>query len=63
MVTTNTKIKSLQDGDLFGEIALFTKLKRTATIICEDYSNSAYLNREDVKEIKDNFPHINRQFK
>lgn len=36
-------IKTLNDGDLFGEVALFTKLKRTATIDSDDFSNCAFL--------------------
>ena len=56
-------IKTLTNGMLFGEIALFTKLKRTTTIDSDDFSNCAYLNSEDVGEIEENFPHIAVQFK
>ena len=41
-------INILKDGTVFGEVALLTKLKRTATIISDDYSNCAYLGKEDV---------------
>ena len=53
----------LRDGVVFGEIALLTKLKRTATIISKDFTNCAYLAKEDVEQIKHNFPHITKQFK
>lgn len=36
--------KVLKEGSFFGEIALLTKLKRTATLISSDYTNCAYLN-------------------
>ena len=48
---------------IFGEIALLTKLKRTATVQSDDYTNCAYLNKEDVEQIQLNFPHIAKQFK
>ena len=55
-------INILKDGTLFGEVALLTKLKRTATIVSDDYSNCAYLNKQDVHEIEEHFPHIVRHF-
>jgi CRP-like cAMP-binding protein len=56
-------VKTLEDGNLFGEVALFTKLKRTATIDSDQFSNCAYLNQEDVAEIEENFPHLAVKFK
>ena len=53
----------LKDGVVFGEISLLTKLKRTATAISTDYSNCAYLEKEDVDLVQENFPHIAKQFK
>jgi len=41
----------LKDGEMFGEVALLTKLKRTTNVVCEDYSNCACLNQEDVNQI------------
>lgn len=35
-----------------------TKLKRTATVVSDDYSTCSYLNKSDVEEMKFNFPHI-----
>jgi CRP-like cAMP-binding protein len=45
-------ISCLQESSIFGEIALLTKLKRTATIVSDDYSNCAYLSKEDVHQIE-----------
>lgn len=59
----DTCIGILKDGVVFGEIALLTKLKRTATVVSKDFSNCAYLGKEDVELIKINFPHIAKQFK
>lgn len=56
-------IKYLEKGVIFGEVALLTKLKRTATIVSEEYSNCAYLNNDDIEQIEHNFPHIVKQFK
>lgn len=39
----------LRDGVVFGEIALLTKLKRTATVVSKDYSNCAFLEKDDVE--------------
>lgn len=41
-------IATLQDGAIFGEVALLTKLKRTATVRSDDYTNCAFLNKSDV---------------
>lgn len=39
----------LKEGAFFGEVALLTKLKRTATLKSTDFSNCAYMSRQDVK--------------
>lgn len=44
-------IDTLKDGAIFGEVALLTKLKRTASIRSDDYTNCAFLTRKMVKEI------------
>ena len=41
--------KMLKDGDFFGELAIFTNLKRTATLKSAEQSNCAYLNKQDIK--------------
>jgi len=42
---------------------MFTKLKRTATITSNTYSNCAFLTNEDVLLIENNFPHIANEFR
>ena len=37
-------------------------MKRTATVRANDYSNCAYLVREDVQQLERDFPHIAKQF-
>jgi CRP-like cAMP-binding protein len=59
----NTLINILKDGSIFGEVAILTKLKRTASIVSDDYSNCNYLTVEDVAEIDENFPHILKQLR
>ena len=51
-------IAYLKDGSIFGEISLLTKLKRTTTVVSKDFSNCAYLGKEEVEQIQFNFPHI-----
>lgn len=50
--------KVLRDGMFFGEVALLTKLKRSATLKAADYSNCAFLTKKDIKGLERNFPHI-----
>jgi hypothetical protein len=45
---SNEVIATLNDGCIFGEVAILTKLKRTATVKSVDYTNCAYLTRADV---------------
>ena len=55
--------KVLKDGDMFGEVALLTKLKRTANVVCEDYSYCACLDQNDINQINEHFPNIFNQFR
>ena len=55
--------KILREGQFFGEVALLTKLKRSATLKAADYSNCAYLTKKDIKKLEQNFPHIVQQFR
>lgn len=58
----NKPIRFLKEGSIFGEVALLTKLKRTATIQSEGNCTCAYLCQEDVETLKENFPHIVKEF-
>lgn len=39
------KLKSLKEGDLFGEIAVLTHLERTTTIKTKEYCTLAYIEK------------------
>jgi len=40
---------------------MFTKLKRTATVISIEESTCAFMTREDIKIMDEHFPHISEQ--
>jgi CRP-like cAMP-binding protein len=44
-------IDTLTDGAIFGELALLTKLKRTATVRAQIDSKCAYLVKNDIDEM------------
>ena len=46
------------DKTMFGEIAMLTRLKRTATVTSDDYTQCAYLTTEDINDINHWYPHI-----
>ena len=46
------------DKTMFGEIAMLTKLKRTATVTSDDYTQCAYLDKDDINDINKWYPHI-----
>ena len=52
------RILKEKDGAFFGEVALLTKLKRSATLKSTDFSNCAYMTRADIKRMEECFPHI-----
>lgn len=41
----NETVTSIKDGTIFGEIALLTKLKRTATVKSIDYTGCAFITK------------------
>ena len=53
----------LRDGAFFGEVAMLTKLKRTANLKSTDCTNCAYLTKTDVQALEQHFPHIIQQFR
>lgn len=59
----NDVIASVTDGGIFGEVALVTKLKRTATIKSYSYSSCAYLDKNGVKLLETHFPYMVQQLK
>lgn len=58
----NKTIRYLKEGSIFGEVALLTKLKRTATVQSEGNCTCAFLCQDDVETLKENFPHIVKEF-
>jgi CPA2 family monovalent cation:H+ antiporter-2 len=40
-------VKILEAGSYFGEIALLTNLRRTATVVAEDFCNLATIKKDD----------------
>ena len=59
MTKVQKTVNQVEDGDIFGEIALLTNLKRTTTVKAfTTQLKCAYLTREDVKKLEKCFPHI-----
>ena len=58
-----TRINRMVSGTYFGEIALITNLKRTATVKSVDYTTVAYLTRDTFEAIKKEFPQVYLNFK
>jgi len=57
------RIERLREGSYFGEVALITKLKRTATARAIDYTTLAYIDRENFEEVRREFPQVYLNFK
>ena len=51
-------MRVLYKGDYFGEVAIVTNLKRTATIKSMTYTYCMKLNPKKIKDLKESFPHI-----
>jgi len=49
---------SLSKGDYFGEVAIVTNLKRTASVKAIGNSYCMKINPDKIKDLKENFPHI-----
>lgn len=56
-------LKNLTNGDHFGEIAVLTDMKRTATVRAVDYSTISTLCKESIQELQTIFPTFISQFK
>ncbi|MBK06917.1 MAG: hypothetical protein CL920_37765 [Deltaproteobacteria bacterium] len=48
----------LAEGQFFGEIALLTPLRRTATVLASENSELLELNRDDLQSIIEHSPHV-----
>ena len=59
----NEEVGTVKDGSIFGEIALLTKLKRTATVKSADYTSCAYMTKSCVRQLEEYFPHIVQQLR
>ena len=57
-LNTLQQIRLLKKGDIFGEIAMFTNLKRTTTIISQDYMMVQSLDRQALEIIFNNAPNV-----
>ena len=57
------RLTRLKEGKYFGEVALITKLKRTASAKAMDYTTLAYIDRENFAEIEIEFPQVYLNFK
>jgi CRP-like cAMP-binding protein len=51
-------INTLQKGDIFGEIAMLSTLKRTCTVIASGYMSVQCLSRNSLKTIEANAPNV-----
>jgi CRP-like cAMP-binding protein len=59
----NETVSSIREGAIFGEIALLTKLKRTATVKSTDYTGCAFITKTNVRQMEEHFPHIVQQMR
>ena len=55
-------ISSLQEGEVFGEVALYSKLKRTCSVKTTKTSIFQTLSRKDLKTIEQKFPSLHECF-
>ena len=56
-------INILNKGDIFGEIAMLSSLKRTCTIIARSYMTVQTLSIESLKKIEFNAPNVYNELK
>jgi CRP-like cAMP-binding protein len=49
-------VRELGEGEYFGEVALITNLKRTATINTKDFTTLAYMSKKCLFYTRQEFP-------
>lgn len=54
----NKVVKILQDGDFFGEVALFKNVPRNATVRSESYCDLYYLDKESFDFVMNRYPNF-----
>jgi CRP-like cAMP-binding protein len=60
---TEVLLEFLEDGAFFGEVALFSNLKRTASVRAYDYCTFSQLDGTCVKTMKLDFPSVYLSFR
>lgn len=56
-------MRTLAEGEYFGEIAALTNLRRSATVKAFEFCNLAYLDKSDFLKMKQDFPQIYFSFR
>jgi CRP-like cAMP-binding protein len=56
--TTTEHLRDLKENEYFGEIALVTCLKRTASVRAKDFLYCMKLERSNYEILEMNFPHL-----
>ena len=57
------KIRTLKDGEHFGEIALLTKMKRTSSVRANEYCTISSMSKRSLLELGEIFPDLLLQFR
>jgi len=57
------KVRTLKDGEHFGEIALLTKMKRTASVRANEYCTISSMSKESLLDLGEIFPDLLLQFR
>jgi voltage-gated potassium channel len=63
VVSDTGAINTLSDGDFFGEIALFQKVERTASVRAVTYSDLYILERDVFEKLLSRYPEIEKEIK
>jgi len=58
LVEEESEVKIIGKGEFFGEVALMSKGKRTATIKTENYSTISHINEQGFNDMRDRYPEI-----